>query len=99
VNRRTARRSSSARFRQSSGKRVVAWAIEGDFDEARVRSNTFTLEWPPGSGQQREFPEIDRAGWFDTATAREKLVKGQRRFIDILELKVLGTDEPLTTLS
>jgi predicted NUDIX family NTP pyrophosphohydrolase len=71
--------------RQPSGKRIVAWAIESDFDAASVRSNTFTLEWPRGSGTLREFPEIDRAEWFDTATARKKLVKGQVPFIDLLE--------------
>ncbi|HEX6459859.1 MAG TPA: NUDIX domain-containing protein [Thermoleophilaceae bacterium] len=76
-------------LRQGSGKRVVAWAIEADFDPAAVRSNTFTLEWPPRSGQMREFPEIDRAEWFDTATARSKLVKGQVPFIDALERQVL----------
>jgi predicted NUDIX family NTP pyrophosphohydrolase len=74
--------------RQRSGKRIVAWAIESDFDPASVRSNTFTLEWPKGSGQLREFPEIDRAGWFDTATARSKLVKGQVPFIEALESQI-----------
>jgi predicted NUDIX family NTP pyrophosphohydrolase len=72
-------------IRQSSGKRVRAWAIESDFDPATFRSNTFTIEWPRGSGRQQEFPEIDRAEWFDLATAREKLVKGQRAFLDVLE--------------
>jgi predicted NUDIX family NTP pyrophosphohydrolase len=76
--------------RQRSGKRVVAWAIEGEFDPSLVRSNTFTLEWPPRSGKLREFPEIDRADWFDTATARSKLVKGQVPFIDALEQQILG---------
>jgi predicted NUDIX family NTP pyrophosphohydrolase len=76
--------------RQPSGKRIVAWAIGSDFEAASVRSNTFTLEWPRGSGRQREFPEIDRAEWFDTATARRKLVKGQLPFIDRLERQVLG---------
>jgi predicted NUDIX family NTP pyrophosphohydrolase len=76
--------------RQRSGKRVVAWAIEGDFDPAAVRSNTFTLEWPPRSGELREFPEIDRADWFDTDTARSKLVKGQVPFIDALERRIQG---------
>src|SRR5215813_940420 len=71
--------------RQKSGKRIVAWAIESDFDATSVRSNTFTLEWPRGSGRQQEFPEIDRADWFDTATARRKLVSGQVPFIDVLE--------------
>jgi predicted NUDIX family NTP pyrophosphohydrolase len=75
--------------RQPSGKRIVAWAIESDFDADSVRSNTFTIEWPRGSGRQREFPEVDRAGWFDTQTARRKLVKGQVPFIDLLERQVL----------
>jgi predicted NUDIX family NTP pyrophosphohydrolase len=79
-------------IRQPSGKRIVAWAIESDFDAAGVRSNTFTVEWPRGSGKQREFPEIDRAGWFDTATARQKLVKGQWPFIELLERQVLGAE-------
>ncbi|HEX8854681.1 MAG TPA: NUDIX domain-containing protein [Thermoleophilaceae bacterium] len=80
-------------IKQPSGKRIVAWAIESDFNEASVRSNTFRLEWPRGSGQQREFPEIDRAGWFDTATARQKLVKGQMPFIEVLERQVLGVEQ------
>lgn len=76
--------------RQPSGKRIVAWAIGSDFDAASVRSNTFTLEWPRGSGRQREFPEIDRAEWFDTETARRKLVRGQVPFIELLERRVLA---------
>jgi predicted NUDIX family NTP pyrophosphohydrolase len=71
--------------RQSSGKRVVAWAVEGDFDPAALRSNTFTIEWPPRSGRQAEFPEVDRAEWFDLDTARAKLVKAQAAFVDALE--------------
>ena len=71
--------------RQSSGKRVVAWAIEGDFDVAELRSNTFTVEWPPRSGRYADFPEVDRAEWFDLATARGKLVRAQAAFIDRLE--------------
>ena len=70
--------------RQSSGKRVTAWAIEGDFDPSTLKSNTFTTEWPPRSGKQAEFPEVDRAGWFDLETARAKLVKAQAEFIDAL---------------
>ena len=76
--------------RQPSGKRIVAWAIESDFDAAGVRSNTFALEWPRGSGKFVEFPEIDRAGWFDSDTAREKLVKGQVPFVDLLERQLLS---------
>jgi predicted NUDIX family NTP pyrophosphohydrolase len=71
--------------RQSSGKRIVAWAVEGDFDPAVVSSNTFVMEWPPRSGRQAEFPEIDRAEWFDLPTARRKLVKGQVSLLDALE--------------
>jgi len=71
--------------RQASGKRVVAWAIEADFDADTVRSNTFELEWPPRSGRVQEFPEVDRAGWFDLETARRLLVKGQRPLLDALD--------------
>jgi predicted NUDIX family NTP pyrophosphohydrolase len=71
-------------LRQRGGKIVSAWALEGDLDVAAVRSNTFTLEWPPGSGRAREFPEVDRAGWFSLEGARRKLVPGQVGFIDRL---------------
>ena len=80
--------------RQSSGKRIAVWAIDSDFDADSVRSNTFTIEWPRRSGRQQEFPEIDRAGWFDTDTARRKLVKGQAPFIDLLERQVLAGEAP-----
>jgi predicted NUDIX family NTP pyrophosphohydrolase len=80
-------------LRQPSGKRITAWAIEGEFDPASVHSNTFTIEWPRGSGMQRAFPEIDRAAWFDTHTARTKLVSGQVPFIEALERQVLGPGE------
>jgi len=74
--------------RQSGGKRVVAWALEGDLDPATVRSNTFVMEWPPRSGRQQEFPEIDRAEWFGLGTARSKVVKGQVPLLDALEQKL-----------
>jgi predicted NUDIX family NTP pyrophosphohydrolase len=70
--------------RQSSGKVVTAWAIAGDFDPGKLRSNTFVMEWPPGSGREQAFPEVDRAAWFDPDTARTKLVRAQARFIDAL---------------
>jgi predicted NUDIX family NTP pyrophosphohydrolase len=76
--------------RQPSGKRITAWAVASDFDVTQVRSNTFTMEWPRGSGRQREFPEIDRAEWFGTAVARRKLVKGQVPFLDELERLLAG---------
>jgi predicted NUDIX family NTP pyrophosphohydrolase len=71
--------------RQSSGKRVVAWAVEGDFDPSDLSSNTFSVEWPPRSGRRAEFPEVDRAEWFDLEAARRKLVRAQVAFIDRLE--------------
>jgi predicted NUDIX family NTP pyrophosphohydrolase len=70
--------------RQRAGKVVTAWAVEGDFDVSTLRSNTFTIEWPPRSGRQAEFPEIDRAAWFDLATARARIVAAQAVFLDRL---------------
>ena len=71
--------------RQRNRKVVVAWAAEGDLDASAVRSNTFSMEWPPRSGRQQEFPEIDRAEWFTLAQAREKLIEAQVAFLDRLE--------------
>ena len=71
-------------IRQRAGKAVHAWAIEGDCDAAAIRSNTFTLEWPPKSGRLREFPEVDRAAWLDLDAAREKLIPAQWPFLDQL---------------
>ncbi len=70
--------------RQTSGKSVSAWAVRGDLDAGEARSNTFTMEWPPRSGREREFPEVDRAGWFALDEARRKLVRGQGAFVDRL---------------
>jgi predicted NUDIX family NTP pyrophosphohydrolase len=70
--------------KQPSGKIVHAWAVAADIDVERVRSNTFQLEWPPGSSQKQEFPEVDRAGWFPLSAAREKIVMGQREFLERL---------------
>ena len=75
--------------RQKSGKVVEAWAAEGDFDPARLRSNTFTMEWPPRSGNQREFPEVDRAEWFEPERARQKILPAQAELIERL-LEHLG---------
>jgi predicted NUDIX family NTP pyrophosphohydrolase len=69
---------------QPGGKLVTAWAAEADFDAARAVSNTFELVWPPGSGQVRSFPEVDKAGWFTLEVARVKLVRGQQPLIDRL---------------
>jgi predicted NUDIX family NTP pyrophosphohydrolase len=70
--------------KQKGGKVVTAWAAEGDLDADAVRSNTFTMEWPPRSGRTAEFPEIDRAGWFGIDEAREKLNPAQAEFLDRL---------------
>jgi predicted NUDIX family NTP pyrophosphohydrolase len=70
--------------RQPSGKVVYAWAVEGDIDASAIASNTFSIEWPPKSGKTREFPEIDRGGWFTPAEAREKLLPGQLPLLDQL---------------
>jgi len=72
-------------LKQKSGKLVYAWALQGGIDAASVRSNTFSMEWPPRSGRVQEFPEVDRGGWFTIAAAREKILPGQRGFIDQLE--------------
>jgi len=63
--------------RLKSGKLVHAWAVEGDCDPEAIRSNTFSMEWPPRSGRQQEFPEIDRATWLDLEEAKGKINKGQ----------------------
>ncbi len=69
---------------QSSGKRVAAWAVEGDLDASAIRSNTFSMEWPPRSGLQREFPEVDRASWFTLEEAKRRINPGQRALIEEL---------------
>jgi predicted NUDIX family NTP pyrophosphohydrolase len=71
-------------IRQRGGKVLTAWAGAGDLDPATVVSNTFTMEWPPRSGVQREFPEIDRAGWFGPDAARAKLLAAQAELVDRL---------------
>ncbi len=76
--------------RQKGGKLVTAWAVEGDLDPSRARSNTFELEWPPGSGRSRAFPEIDRVAWFATDEARRRIKPAQVVFIDRLEALLGG---------
>ena len=71
-------------LKQPSGKVVTGFAVLGDLDITAARSNTFEMEWPKGSGKMREFPEVDRIGWFSVAQARIKLLKGQREFLDRL---------------
>ena len=76
--------------KQKNRKIVAAWAVEGDFDASAAHSNTFEMEWPPRSGRRQEFPEIDRAGWFPLARAREKLLPAQAAFLDRLEAEGAG---------
>lgn len=70
--------------RQKSGKVVEAWAGEGDFDPAALDGNSFSLEWPPRSGRQQEFPEVDRVEWFAPGAARGKILPAQEPFLDRL---------------
>jgi predicted NUDIX family NTP pyrophosphohydrolase len=74
--------------RQPGGKSVRAWAIEQDLDATQLRSNLFSLEWPPKSGRQQQFPEVDRAGWFALGEARAKILKGQLPLLDELERRL-----------
>jgi predicted NUDIX family NTP pyrophosphohydrolase len=70
--------------RQRAGKVVQAWAAEGEFDPAALASATFSIEWPPRSGAQQEFPEVDRAEWFKPGPARRKIIPAQAAFVDRL---------------
>lgn len=70
--------------KQPGGKMVTVFAVGGDLDISAVRSNTFTLEWPKGSGRVQEFPELDRLAWLPVEQAHTKLLKGQRVFLDRL---------------
>ncbi len=78
-------------IKQKGGKIVHAWAVEQDCDPARLISNTFSMEWPPKSGRQMQFPEVDRAEFFDFATARRKIKWGQDELIDQLA-QLLGVN-------
>lgn len=71
-------------IRQSGGKRVIAFATEGEFDPAQLVSNSFQLEWPPRSGRMQAFPEIDRAQWFSLAEAQDRILPSQRPLLDAL---------------
>ena len=77
-------------LRQSGGKQVYIWAVEDDGDPKTLKSNMFSMEWPPQSGRIQQFPEIDSAGWFGLELARKKIIKGQAEFLDRLELALRG---------
>lgn len=71
-------------LRQAGGKLVYAWAVEGDCDPDELRSNLFSLEWPPRSGRMQDFPEVDRGGWFAIGEARKRILPAQAKFLDRL---------------
>ncbi|AZO70713.1 MAG: NUDIX domain-containing protein [Mesorhizobium sp.] len=78
-------------YKQPGGKIVIAWSVEADIDADAVRSNMFTMEWPPRSGAKKEFPEVDKAGWFSLPEAGQKILKGQRPILDdFLERRSAG---------
>ena len=76
-------------LRQPSGKVLHAWAMRGEFDPATLTSNTFLTEWPPKSGRQQEFHEVDRAGWFSIEEAGRKILKGQAALLNELLKKLV----------
>jgi predicted NUDIX family NTP pyrophosphohydrolase len=80
-------------IRQKGGKIVYAWAVHCDFDAAAVTSNTFSMEWPPRSGNIRVFPEIDRAEWFKIEVARQKILKSQVGLLEQLERTLVSPGE------
>jgi predicted NUDIX family NTP pyrophosphohydrolase len=80
-------------LRQSGGKIVHAFAVQGDCDPQAIRSNTFVMEWPPRSGRQQEFPEIDRAGWFPLEQAKQKLLAAKVVLVEELA-RLLAQREP-----
>jgi predicted NUDIX family NTP pyrophosphohydrolase len=79
-------------IRQRAGKVVEAWAAEADFDPATLESNAFSIEWPPRSGRQQEFPEVDRAEWFGPEAAREKILEAQAELLDRLSERLESED-------
>jgi predicted NUDIX family NTP pyrophosphohydrolase len=86
-------------IKQKGGKIVHAWAFEDDCDPATITSNTFTLEWPPKSGRQQEFPEIDRAKFFGLHMAKQKIKAGQEGLIEEFEGMVTKVTSPITPSS
>jgi predicted NUDIX family NTP pyrophosphohydrolase len=77
--------------RQRSGKVITAWAVQGDLDPKAMMPGTFTMEWPRGTGRIQEFPELDRVEWFSLAEAANKLIEGQRPFLDRLAQHLAAT--------
>lgn len=77
-----------APLKQPSGKILYAWMVKGNVDAAGLKSNTFSIEWPRGSGRVQEFPEVDQGEWFDLALAKRKILRGQLPFLEQLEARV-----------
>ncbi|MHA6685379.1 NUDIX domain-containing protein [Mesorhizobium sp. A556] len=79
-------------YKQRGGKVVIAWSVEADIDidPTAITSNTFLLEWPPRSGQMKEFPEVDRAGWFGRGDADGKILEGQKPILSDFALRRVG---------
>ncbi|HSC39735.1 MAG TPA: NUDIX domain-containing protein [Chitinophagaceae bacterium] len=76
--------------KQKGGKLVYAWAVQGDIDPDTIQSNSFEMEWPPHSGRKTAFKEIDKAAWFDAATAKQKINPAQAALVDEIILQQLG---------
>ena len=81
-------------LKQRGGKIVHAWAIEADCDATQIRSNLFSMEWPPKSGRMQKFPEVDRAQWFNIPEARKRINPGQLGFIDQLVSALRSSEIP-----
>ncbi len=84
---------------QSNGKVATVWGLEGDLDVTEIRCNLFDLEWPPKSGRMQQFPELDRASWFDLDTARRKAFASQLPFFERLEQHLSGGSGETTSVS
>jgi predicted NUDIX family NTP pyrophosphohydrolase len=82
--------------KQAGGKVVHTWAIEGDCNAEAIKSNMFSMEWPPRSGKRQEFPEVDRAGWFSVETAKGKILKAQIGLLEDLQRKI-GSQKPVSS--
>ena len=81
-------------IKQAGGKHVHVWAIESDCDPAKLQSNLFSMEWPPKSGKQQSFPEVDRGAWFTLAEAKNRILKSQASLIDQLVALLSAEQEP-----
>ena len=75
-------------IRQKAGKVVVAWAVEAECDPSQLRSNLFSMEWPPRSGRMADFPEVDRGAWFPLHEARAKLLEAQLPLLEALQARL-----------